>query len=65
MTSSNNLVRISADPISQEEVTQFVIDPSAGGISIFLGKQLFITMMLIVYDLYDHVGVTRDNFKGT
>ncbi|XP_064391302.1 molybdopterin synthase catalytic subunit-like [Halichondria panicea] len=37
MTSSNNLVRISADPISQEEVTQFVIDPSAGGISIFLG----------------------------
>ncbi len=38
MTSSADLVRISADPISQEEVTRFVTDPSAGGISIFLGE---------------------------
>lgn len=37
MTSNNDLVKISADPISQEEVTRFVTDPSAGGISIFLG----------------------------
>lgn len=45
MSSSDDLVRISPDPISQEEVTGFVTDPSAGGISIFLGEPIgnFIT----------------------
>ncbi len=43
--SSADLVRISPDPIAQEEVTGFVTDPSAGGISIFLGEPIgnFIT----------------------
>ena len=34
---SIDLVKISAEPISQEEVTRFVTDSSAGGVSIFLG----------------------------
>ena len=33
----NHLVRITGDVISQEEITKFVTDPTAGGISIFLG----------------------------
>ncbi len=33
-----DLVLITADPLSQEEVTKFVTDPSAGAISLFLGE---------------------------
>ncbi len=32
-----DLVGIIAHPLSQEEVTRFVTDPSAGAISLFLG----------------------------
>lgn len=35
--SDRDLVRITSERISQEEVTKFVTDPSAGGVSIFLG----------------------------
>ena len=37
--SDKDLVRITSVKISQEEVTKFVTDPSAGGVSIFLGTQ--------------------------
>ena len=37
--SDKDLVRITSEKISQEEVTKFVTDPSAGGVSIFLGTQ--------------------------
>ena len=37
--SDKDLVRITPEKISQEEVTKFVTDPSAGGVSIFLGTQ--------------------------
>ena len=64
MANSNDLVRISAEPISQEEVTQYVTHPSAGGISIFLGELESgcisnTTVMLLLF-----VGVTRDHFEG-
>ena len=32
-----DLVSLDSTPISQERVTSFVTDPSAGGISIFIG----------------------------
>ena len=37
--SDKDLVRITSETISLEEVTKFVTDPSAGGVSIFLGTQ--------------------------
>ena len=42
MGSDVDLVKISADPLSQQEMTEFVRDPSSGAISIFIGNcQLF------------------------
>jgi molybdopterin synthase catalytic subunit len=38
LVENGNLVRITPDPIGLSEVTDFVIDPSAGGVSIFMGK---------------------------
>ena len=38
LASERDLVRISPEPISQEEVTEFVTDPSIGGISLFIGE---------------------------
>ena len=42
MTSSQikdgNMIKITRDPLSLQEVTQFVTDPAAGGISIFMGE---------------------------
>ena len=32
------MVTITPDPISQESITRYVGDPTAGAISIFLGK---------------------------
>lgn len=32
-----DLVKITADPLLQNEITEFVTDPSAGAISLFLG----------------------------
>ena len=37
MDSMRDLLLISAEPISQEKVTSFVTDSTAGGISIFIG----------------------------
>ena len=38
LTENGNLVRITPDPLSLDEIKDFVTDPSAGGISIFMGK---------------------------
>ena len=38
MGSDVDLVKISAKPLSQEEVTEFVRDPSSGAISVFIGN---------------------------
>ena len=42
MTSSHiengNMVQITPDPLKLDEITDFVIDPSAGGVSIFMGN---------------------------
>ena len=40
MGSDADLVRISAEPLCQKEITEFVTDPSSGAISIFLGEQI-------------------------
>ena len=34
-----DLIVISAEPISRNKVMDFIMHPSAGGISIFIGKQ--------------------------
>lgn len=44
MATERDLLIISADPISQEKVTSFVTDRSAGGISLFIGNCSFITL---------------------
>ena len=36
---NGNLIRITPDPIVLSEVADFVTDPSAGGVSIFMGKE--------------------------
>ena len=36
---NGNLVKITADKLSLQEATEFVADPSAGGISIFMGEE--------------------------
>ena len=48
-----DLVEISAEPISQQKVVEFVTDPSAGGIAVFIGQsihlcsvELFLTCLL-------------------
>lgn len=38
LVENNNMVRITPDPLSLGEVAGFVTDPSAGGVSIFMGK---------------------------
>lgn len=40
MGSDADLVRITAEQLSQKEVTEFVTDSSSGAISIFIGKQI-------------------------
>ena len=40
MGSDADLVRITAERLSQKEVTEFVTDSSSGAISIFIGKQI-------------------------
>lgn len=40
MGSDADLVRITAERLSQKEVTEFVTDSSSGAISIFVGKQI-------------------------
>jgi len=40
MGSDADLVKITAERLSQKEVTEFVTDSSSGAISIFIGKQI-------------------------
>ena len=55
---------ITAEPISQEKVLEFVTDPSAGGIAVFIGK-LFMQLLGCGIDtLFFPLGTTRDNFQG-
>lgn len=37
-TGNSHFVKITPDSLSLEEVTEFVKDPSAGGISVFMGE---------------------------
>jgi len=37
---NGNMVKITADELSLQEAAGFVKDPSAGGISIFMGEEL-------------------------
>lgn len=51
MATERDLLVISADPISQEKVTSFVTDRSAGGISLFIGNCLLLYPLIITEDL--------------
>ena len=48
-------MRITSEAISQEEVTKFVTDPSAGGVSIFLGTHSILIVAHINHDCRVHL----------
>ena len=59
---NGNMVRITPDSLQLNEMVDFVTDPSAGGISIFLGMKII--PQSSVGNYYLHSGTTRDHFKG-
>ena len=49
---SSVMIKITPDPLALQEVTQFVTDPSAGGISIFMGKVNVIIIQMNIRSLF-------------
>lgn len=41
VTENGDMLKITADKLSLQEVSEFVTDPSAGGISIFMGERKY------------------------
>lgn len=65
MTSSQigngNMVKITPDPLSLQEVTEFVTDPSTGGISIFMGEVNYeILFELYIEHMHKLIRVEKD-----
>ena len=58
LASERDLVRVSPDPISQEEVTEFVTDPSIGAISLFIGE-LSVWSFFVTYK-FNSTGFSTD-----
>ena len=49
VTENGNMLKLTPDRLSLEEVTSFVTDPSAGGISIFMGESIHSEMWAVDY----------------
>ncbi len=39
---NGNMTRITPEPLSLQEITDFVTDPAAGGVSIFMGNNIYV-----------------------